>query len=99
MFGGNNAHKTGYVICLLGSKFDREVKVVSKSSLMYRSAASSSNMKGTSSASLGFLVFSKASMASWEWKSNFGSIYVRVSANIEVAIELITGPAGVLCQS
>ena len=46
MFGGNNAHKTGYVICLLGSNFDKEVKVESKSSLMYRSAASSSNMKG-----------------------------------------------------
>lgn len=99
MFGGNNAHKTGYVICLLGSKFDREVKVASKSSLMYRSAASSSNMKRISSASFGFLVFSKASRASWEWKSSFGSIYVRVSAKIVVAIELMTGPAGVLRQS
>ena len=99
MFGGNNVHKTGYVICLLGSKFDKDVKVESKSSLMYRSAASTSNMKGLSSASFGFLVFSKASRASWEWNSNLGSIYVQVSVNIVVATELIAGPVGVLRQS
>ena len=64
VFGGKIAPKPGYVICWLGSRFDSDVKVDSKSCLRYRSAASSSNMQDVSSGFLASFVSNKAARAS-----------------------------------